>query len=135
MLGGPCLPAQWLASPQHPNSPCLLGEASQADRQLSPSERELEECAELLRPPGTTQQWPGAPSRGATCTSVGTEAQPGQRLRLFLHPTPHLCLNALLTMALNTRRSPTWDGPRKWNISMAFSVGWARQRRLREQER
>lgn len=35
----------------------------------------------------------------------------------------HLFLKALLTMALSTRRSPTCDGPRKWNISMALSVG------------
>lgn len=47
-------------------------------------------------------------------------------------PTPYLCLKALFTMALSTRRSPTWEGPRKWNISMAFSVGWARHRRLEE---
>lgn len=33
-------------------------------------------------------------------------------------------------MALSTRRSPTWEGPRKWNISMVFSVGWARHSRL-----
>lgn len=42
----------------------------------------------------------------------------------------HLFLKELLTMALSTRRSPTCDGPRKWNISMACSVGWARHRRL-----
>lgn len=42
-----------------------------------------------------------------------------------------LFLKALLTMALSTRRSPTCDGPRKWNISMARSVGWAWHRRLR----
>lgn len=47
-------------------------------------------------------------------------------------PAPHLCLKVLFTMALSTRRSPTWDGPRKWNISMAFSVGWARHSRLEE---
>lgn len=28
-------------------------------------------------------------------------------------PAPHLCLKALFTMALSTRRSPTWEGPRK----------------------
>lgn len=28
-------------------------------------------------------------------------------------PAPHLFLKALFTMALSTRRSPTWDGPRK----------------------
>lgn len=43
----------------------------------------------------------------------------------------HLFLKALLTMALSTRRSPTCDGPRKWNISMARSVGWAWHSRLR----
>lgn len=42
----------------------------------------------------------------------------------------HLFLKALLTMALSTRRSPTCDGPRKWNISMARSVGWAWHSRL-----
>lgn len=47
-------------------------------------------------------------------------------------PAPYLCLKALFTMALSTRRSPTWEGPRKWNISMAFSVGWARHSRLEE---
>ena len=43
----------------------------------------------------------------------------------------HLFLKALLTMALSTRRSPTCDGPRKWNISMVLSVGWAWHSRLR----
>lgn len=42
----------------------------------------------------------------------------------------HLFLKELLTMALSTKRSPTCDGPRKWNISMALSVGWAWHRRL-----
>lgn len=42
----------------------------------------------------------------------------------------HLFLKELFTMALRTRRSPTCDGPRKWNISMACSVGWAWHSRL-----
>lgn len=42
----------------------------------------------------------------------------------------NLCLNVLLTIAFSTRRSPTLEGPLKWNMSMAFSVGWALHNRL-----
>lgn len=68
------------------------------------------------------------------CSRVLSRVRKSPQPRMALAapiPDPHLCLKALFTMALSTRRSPTWDGPRKWNISMAFSVGWARQSRLR----
>lgn len=42
----------------------------------------------------------------------------------------HLCLKELLTIAFSTSRSPMWDGPRKWNMSMLLKVGWAWHKRL-----
>lgn len=51
-------------------------------------------------------------------------------IRLAHNVHAHLCLKELLTMAFSTSRSPMWDGPRKWNMSMVLSVGWALHKRL-----
>lgn len=54
-------------------------------------------------------------------------------LLLWLHGhfvDTHLCLKELFTMAFRTSRSPMWDGPRKWNMSMLLRVGWALHKRL-----
>lgn len=38
-------------------------------------------------------------------------------------------------MAFSTSRSPIWDGPRKWNMSMLLRVGWALHKRLDPRQR
>lgn len=91
------------------------------------------------KPKGSTlpQSWLGRKSgAGARAAYIGGKISitRGPGLQGSSHTAPHLCLKALFTMALSTKRSPTWDGPRKWNISMAFSVGWARHSRLGTQE-
>lgn len=47
----------------------------------------------------------------------------------------HLCLKELFTMDFSTSRSPMWDGPRKWNMSMLLRVGWALHKRLHPKRR
>lgn len=45
----------------------------------------------------------------------------------------HLFLKALLTMAFSSSLSPTWEGPRKVNMSMVRKVGWAWHKRLQRE--
>lgn len=83
----------------------------------------------------TDISWPYASAQTPTSMLRGRgERKRGKSRREGGMGTPatstHLFLKALLTMALSTRRSPTCDGPRKWNISMARSVGWAWHSRL-----
>lgn len=47
----------------------------------------------------------------------------------------YLCLKELLTIDFSTSRSPIWDGPRKWNMSMLLRVGWALHKRLHPKRR
>lgn len=58
-------------------------------------------------------------------------------IKLYIHYQllHHLCLKELLTMDFSTSRSPIWDGPRKWNMSMLLRVGWALHKRLHQQKR
>lgn len=58
-------------------------------------------------------------------------------INLYIHHQllRHLCLKELLTMDFSTSRSPIWDGPRKWNMSMLLRVGWALHKRLHPNKR